>query len=58
MTKLVVESVCDCTSQPKRESHTRSSNTERYSPVPGQKAQVHLESYEEEEEDQTNVGCR
>ena len=51
LTKLVVESVCDRTSQPKRESHTRRSHTEGYSPIPNQEAQVHLESYQEEEKD-------
>ena len=58
VTKLMIESVCDRTSQAKRENHTRSSNTERYPPVLYEKPQVHLESHQEEEEDQTNVGRR
>lgn len=55
-TKPVVESVCDSTSQPKRENHTRSSNTEGCSPIPNEEAQVHLKPYEEEEKNQTHVG--
>ena len=56
ITKLMVESVRDCTPQPERESHTRRSDTERYSPIPDEKAQIHLESYQEEEKDQPDVG--
>lgn len=56
--ELVVEPICDRTSQPKGESHTGRSNAERYPPIPHEEAQVHLESHEEEEEDQTDVGRR
>ena len=52
----MVESICDCTSKPEGESHPGSSNTERYSPVVDEEAQVHLESDKEEEEDETHVG--
>ena len=58
ITELVVEAVRDCASEPEGKSHPRRSNTERYSPVPDQKPQVHLESHEEEEEDQTDIGRR
>ena len=58
LTKLMIESVGDGTSQAKWESHTRSSNTERYPPILYEKPQIHLESYQEEEEDQTNVSRR
>lgn len=54
--KPVVESVCDSTSQPKREDHTGSANTKGCSPIPNQEAQIHLKSYQEEEKNQTHVG--
>ena len=54
----MVESVCDRTSQPKREGHTGSSNTKRDPPVPHQEAQVHLEPNQKEEENQSNIGGR
>lgn len=56
ITKLVVEPVCNCTSKARWESHTGGSNTQRYSPIPDQEPQVHLESDKEKEEDQTNIG--
>ena len=52
----MVESVCNCTSEPEGKSHAGSSHAERYPPIPDQQAQVHLESDQEEEEDETNVG--
>ena len=54
--ELVIESVGDCTSQAEWQNHTRRPHTESYSPIFHQKTQVHLESDEEEEEDQTNIG--
>ena len=56
ITKLIIDSVCNCTSQPEGKSHTRRSNAECYPPILDQQAQIHLESYKEEEEDQTDVG--
>ena len=54
--KLVVQAVRDCTSQPKRENHTRRPNAEGYPPIPHEEAQVHLQSDQEEEEYETDVG--
>ena len=56
--KLMIESVRDCDSQPKRKSHSRRPNAERYPPISDQQSQIDLESDEEEEEYETDVGRR
>jgi hypothetical protein len=54
----VIQAVCNPTAQAKGKSHAGSSDAQGDPPVAGEKAQVDLQSDEEQEQNQAQICCQ